>query len=69
MQHQPTFENAFAELTELVDRLEDGGLTLDQSLEAFERGMALYRLCDRFLDTAEQRVTRLLDDPLPEDEL
>jgi exodeoxyribonuclease VII small subunit len=59
---QPAFEDAFGELMETVARLEQGGLTLEESLDGFERGMALYRLCEQLLDQAEQRVTRLVDD-------
>ena len=62
MQQQPTFEEAYAELAETVARLEEGGLTLDEALSSFERGMAVYRQCETLLEAAEQRVTRLLDD-------
>ena len=62
MQQQPTFEDAFAELAGMVTRLEQGGLTLEEALGSFERGIVLYRQCEAILDEAEQRVTRLLDD-------
>ena len=57
-----TFEEAFTALAETVKLLETGGLTLEESLEAFERGMALYGLCKQLLESAEQRVIRLVDD-------
>lgn len=56
------FERALGELEHIVARLEGGELGLDESLAAFERGIALYRQCQSALDTAEQRV-RLLADP------
>ena len=62
MQQQPTFEDAYAELAGMVARLEQGGLTLEEALASFERGIVLYRQCEAILDAAEQRVTRLLDD-------
>jgi exodeoxyribonuclease VII small subunit len=68
MQQQPTFEQAFAELNDTAGRLEEGGLTLEESLADFERGMSLYRACTRMLDEAEQRVTRLIEEAALEEE-
>jgi exodeoxyribonuclease VII small subunit len=68
MQQQPTFEQAFAELNDTAGRLEEGGLTLEESLADFERGMLLYRVCTRMLDEAEQRVTRLIEEAALEEE-
>jgi exodeoxyribonuclease VII small subunit len=50
------FERSMQELEALVDQLEQGDLTLEQSLAAFERGINLTRTCQQALDTAEQRV-------------
>ena len=47
-----------------MQKLERGDLTLDDSLQAFERGVALYRNCQSALRQAELRVSQLLD---PED--
>jgi exodeoxyribonuclease VII small subunit len=52
----PSFEQALAELESLVDTLERGELTLDESLAAFERGVGLTRACQKALDEAEQKV-------------
>ncbi len=57
-----TFEVAFRELEETVQRLEDGELTLDEAIALFERGQALARLCDAKLGQAELRVSQLLPD-------
>lgn len=54
------FEKALAELEDVVTRLEAGGLTLESSLDLFERGVALARICKERLDSAELRVTQLI---------
>jgi len=51
-----TFEQAFEQLSETVDKLETGGLTLRESLELFEHGQALAARCGRLLDEAELRI-------------
>ena len=48
-----TFEEAYKKLEEIVEQLETGELTLDQSLALFEEGIALVRHCRRLLDVAE----------------
>lgn len=55
-----TFEEAVARLEQIVRSMEDGKLSLDDSLKAFEEGIALVRFCNSKLDTAEQRVRILL---------
>jgi len=55
------FEASLAELEALVDRLEQGELTLEESLDAFERGIRLTRSCQQALDAAEQRVRVLTE--------
>jgi exodeoxyribonuclease VII small subunit len=60
------FERSLAELEAIVARLEGGELSLEDSLAAYERGVALYRECQGALDAAEQRV-RLLADPAQPD--
>ncbi len=44
------------ELETLVETLEQGDLPLEESLQAFERGVALARVCQQALDEAEQKV-------------
>jgi exodeoxyribonuclease VII small subunit len=53
------FESALKELESLVETLERGELSLEASLEAFERGVALTRYCQTALREAEQRVAVL----------
>lgn len=50
------FEKALADLEALVDKLEQGELTLEESLREFERGISLTRSCQQALRDAEQRV-------------
>ena len=56
----PDFETAMHDLEELVDRLEQGDLPLEESLAAFERGVMLTRACQTALKEAEQKVEILL---------
>jgi len=56
----PDFEKSLAELETLVERMEQGDQTLEQSLKDFERGVALTRSCQQALKTAEQKVEQLL---------
>ncbi|WP_297527982.1 exodeoxyribonuclease VII small subunit [Thiohalobacter sp.] len=63
----PEFEKALAELEALVERLEQGDLSLEESLKAFERGIQLTRTCQQALAEAEQKVEQLLaEDGSPE---
>ena len=55
-----SFEEAFKELEDTVHRLEGGGLTLDESIALFERGMKLAKHCGQKLDDAELKVSQLV---------
>ena len=50
------FEAALAELEQIVKRLEDGDLPLEDSLQLYERGVHLSRFCHARLEEAERRV-------------
>ena len=52
----PSFEESLSELEALVERMESGELSLEESLSAFERGIALTRSCQQALQAAEQRI-------------
>jgi exodeoxyribonuclease VII small subunit len=58
-QAEPTFEQAQAELEQIVERLELGRATLDEALALWERGEQLYAFCRERLDTAQGRVEEL----------
>ncbi len=60
-QNLAEFESALAELEQLVERMERGDQTLEQSLKDFERGMALSKACEKTLKDAEQRVEKLVN--------
>ena len=55
------FESALTELESLVTTLEDGNLSLERSLELFERGVKLSRYCHARLEEAEKRIEVLTD--------
>jgi len=57
------FEAALKELDDIVARMERGDLPLDESLQLFERGVALTRECRDAISTAELRVRNLLEAP------
>lgn len=56
------FETSLDALEQLVERMERGELSLEESLAAYERGVGLYRRCQAALEQAELRV-KLLSDP------
>ncbi|NKB35144.1 MAG: exodeoxyribonuclease VII small subunit [Pseudomonadales bacterium] len=56
------FEKALEELEEIVSSMEDGELTLEDSLQAFETGIKLTRECQTALKKAEQKVQVLINE-------
>jgi exodeoxyribonuclease VII small subunit len=56
---EPTFEQAQAELEQIVERLEQGQASLDEALSLWERGEQLYALCRAKLDAAQGKVEEL----------
>ncbi len=54
-----TFEQAYAELSDLIDAMESGELPLEQSVATFERGKQLAAHCETLLENAELRVQQL----------
>lgn len=56
------FEQALDQLEELVDDMENGDLTLEESLKAFEQGIKLTRECQTALSQAEQKVQMLIEE-------
>jgi exodeoxyribonuclease VII small subunit len=64
------FEAARAELEEIVHKLEEGELSLEEAIGLYERGQALARHCQAKLDQAELRIAQVVDgklSPLGED--
>ncbi len=56
----PDFEQSLEELEGIIERMEKGELSLEQSLADFERGVQLTRTCQKALKEAEQRVSILM---------
>ena len=59
---EPSFENALERLETIVEELEGGSLTLEQSLARYEEGMRLSRRLTQTLDQAEKRIERLVEE-------
>src|SRR5262249_35102865 len=55
----PSFEQSLAELERLVHELEDGQISLEESLARYERGIGLLKHCYGHLQQAEQRILQL----------
>jgi exodeoxyribonuclease VII small subunit len=55
------FEDAISELEKITRELESGVLSLDQSLESYERAVSLIKLCNERLESAEKKVKILLE--------
>ena len=55
------FEDALYELEKITRELESGALSLDQSLESYERAVSLIKLCNERLESAEKKVKILLE--------
>ena len=58
-----SFEDALAELEQIVRRLEAGQVTLDEAILCYERGTKLKRHCEQKLNEAQQRVDRIVIGP------
>ena len=55
-----SFEDALAELEQIVRRLEAGQVKLDDAIQSYERGAQLKRHCEQKLNEAQQRVDRIV---------
>ncbi len=60
MGKEKSFEEALKRLEEIVQKLEGGDLSLDESLSLFEEGINLSRFCTKKLAQAEKKVEKLL---------
>lgn len=54
------FENSLNKLEDIVKKLEEGDVTLDESLSLFEQGIKLSKVCQKMLDDAEKKVSVLM---------
>lgn len=58
---EQSYEKSLKRLEEIVALLEEGGQPLEKTLELFSEGTALIAACGKYLDAAEQKITKLLD--------
>jgi exodeoxyribonuclease VII small subunit len=56
---EPSFEDAYRELEQIVARLERGDVPLDEALELWRQGESVYRVCLELLTSAEARIEEL----------
>lgn len=61
-ENEISFEEAMKQLEKIADELEKGNLNLDESVAKFEEGMNLSKKCANLLDTAEKKITMLIND-------
>ncbi len=64
--HESTFESGMETLTHLADQLESGDLGLDESLQAFEEGVKLYRRLQEQLEVARLKIETIVAENEPE---
>lgn len=53
------YEQAMARIEEIVKILEDSELTIDESMKLYEEGVKLTAFCNKYLDSAEQKIIKL----------
>jgi exodeoxyribonuclease VII small subunit len=56
---EPTFEQAVKDLKQIVDKIEDGQIPLEESIAQYEKGMALIQHCRTVLQQAEKRIEKI----------
>ena len=61
MNKNETFESSLSELEAIVQKLESGSLSLDESIEIFETAVSLVKICNKKLEKAEQKVKLLTE--------
>jgi exodeoxyribonuclease VII small subunit len=62
-----SFEEAIKELTDIVGKIEQGKIPLQDSLEQYEKGMALIKHCKGILEKAEKRIEKITKEENSED--
>ena len=62
MKKEESFEHSLESLESIVSKLEEGDQPLEESLELFEEGVRLARLCQQRLEKAERRIEMLIKD-------
>ncbi|WP_208558632.1 exodeoxyribonuclease VII small subunit [Marinilactibacillus kalidii] len=62
MAEEMNFDNALKELEEIVSKLEQGDVPLEEALDQFQEGIKLSRLCKKTLQEAEETMTKIVDE-------
>ena len=57
-----TFEDTIKELTSIVSKIEQGQISLENSIQQYERGMTLIKHCRQILSKAEQRIVKISEE-------
>lgn len=65
-ENTPTFEKAFSQLQEVIARLENADLPLEEAIKLYEEGKRLSKLCAQILESAQLRVSTLSEAELKE---
>lgn len=58
---RPSFEEALTRLEEIVDQLEDESISLEKSIELYEEGIELSKICTETLEEAELRIQKVAE--------
>lgn len=61
-ENKQTFENALQSLKDIVEKLENGSLSLEESLKLYEEGVKLTAFCDKELKSAKLRISELKEE-------
>lgn len=60
--NKKSFEEAINELESIVGKLENGEMSLDESIEVFQKGIELSKYCSKRLDEVEKKISVLIED-------
>ncbi|MAP24237.1 MAG: exodeoxyribonuclease VII small subunit [Rickettsiales bacterium] len=65
---KPSFEQSLKQLEDIVSKMESGGLSLEESIQLYEKGIALKKLCQQDLENASLKIEKLslTDSPKPD---
>lgn len=61
MSKSPTFEHQLAELSAIIEKMEQPDVGLEESLKLYEQGVKLTRTCQKIIDDAENRIKQLME--------
>lgn len=68
VKQEKTFEQKMSDIEKIIDSLDKKEIQLEQSLELFEKGIGLIRECQKALQTAEQNISILNNENIPDEE-